>query len=116
MTTTRTAEHPITTNGTCEWCGRHGAKVWGVQPVGYRAAILLCYACRVRARHEDRDERAKLAAGMQPANCQKCGRASKALYNEGTAAYPYWICGTCQHRAARRINTKEMYGHGRRGY
>ena len=52
----------------------------------------------------------------QPAECAKCGRPRKALYNVGTAAYQYWICGTCQHRQERRINTKEMYGHGRRGY
>lgn len=26
------------------------------------------------------------------------------------------VCGTCAHRKARSVNTKEMYGHGRRGY
>lgn len=44
--------------------------------------------------------------------CDKCQRERKSLY-------PYsggnW-CGTCISREERRINTREMYGRGRKGY
>jgi len=48
--------------------------------------------------------------------CEKCGKPNKALRNTGTEDFPYWECGTCAHREARRQNTKDMYGRGRRGY
>ena len=51
-----------------------------------------------------------------PMPCEKCRRQHRTLYNAGSPDFPYWICGTCQHRETRRINTREMYGHGRRGY
>ena len=47
--------------------------------------------------------------------CDQCGRRRR-LITTGTEAYPVRRCGTCLHRQERRINTKEMYGHGRRGY
>lgn len=50
------------------------------------------------------------------AKCAKCGKPRKRLVNTGTDEFPYMICGTCYHREARRQNTKEMYGKGRRGY
>jgi hypothetical protein len=48
--------------------------------------------------------------------CQKCQRPNRQLTNAGSAEYPHMICGTCRHREERRINTREMYGRGRRGY
>ncbi len=48
--------------------------------------------------------------------CEKCGRYRKTLYRHGTGAYVSYWCGTCLARQARRINTREMYGRGRRGY
>jgi ribosomal protein L37AE/L43A len=44
--------------------------------------------------------------------CETCRRV-RTVY---PAAGGSWVCGTCQHREARRIDTKEMWGHGRRGY
>ena len=52
----------------------------------------------------------------QPTACQKCKRERKNLVNTGTEEHPYFICGTCLHREERRINTRERYGRGRRGY
>ena len=43
--------------------------------------------------------------------CERCGRYRR-LMDAGTRR----ICGTCIHREERRINTHEMYHHGRRGY
>ena len=43
--------------------------------------------------------------------CDQCGR-HRRLMDAGTRR----ICGTCIHREERRINTHEMYHHGRRGY
>jgi len=40
--------------------------------------------------------------------CEKCGRLRR-IKADG-------VCGTCLHREARRVNAREMYGHGRRGY
>jgi len=48
--------------------------------------------------------------------CNKCGRLRKSLVNDGTEEFPNMICGTCLSRKERAINTKEMYGKGRRGY
>lgn len=48
--------------------------------------------------------------------CDKCGRVRVTLVNDGSDMYPFWECGTCSHRRARRINTREMWGRGRRGY
>lgn len=47
----------------------------------------------------------------KPDLCDKCGRPAN-LYLKGVQ----WWCGSCLHREERRINTKEMYGKGRRGY
>ena len=44
--------------------------------------------------------------------CGKCGR-TRAVSNQSRGC---WVCGTCAHREARRVNCKEMWGHGRRGY
>ena len=48
--------------------------------------------------------------------CSKCGKHGRSVTNTGTQDYPVLLCGTCQHREARRINTREMWCHGRRGY
>jgi len=48
--------------------------------------------------------------------CEKCGKQSKTVQNTGTENFPYYECGTCRHRAARRTNTREMWGRGRKGY
>jgi hypothetical protein len=48
--------------------------------------------------------------------CEKCGRHRKTLYRHGTGEWASYWCGTCLAREARRINTREMYGRGRRGY
>ena len=48
--------------------------------------------------------------------CDQCGKHSHTLVSVGSEAYPRRICGSCHHREERRINTREMYGHGRRGY
>lgn len=53
----------------------------------------------------------KLTALARPdemGQCATCGRRRR-LDSDGQ-------CGTCWHREARRINTHEMWGHGRRGY
>jgi bacterioferritin-associated ferredoxin len=67
---------------------------------------------------EGRDAMAGLATPVPNGGvCQKCQRQHCAtLYNQGSDDYPSWQCGTCVNREARRINTKEMYRHGRRGY
>lgn len=51
-----------------------------------------------------------------PPPCSVCGTIRRRRTRTGTPEFPVWICGTCQHRQARRINTREMYGRGRRGY
>ena len=56
--------------------------------------------------------RAQLLTGT----CQKCRRASKTLLNIGTDSFPYLECGRCRHRRERSVNTREMWGRGRRGY
>lgn len=56
-----------------------------------------------------------LARPDEVGSCEKCGK-HKRLITTGTEAYPVRICGTCQHREERRVNTHEMYGYGRRGY
>ena len=56
-----------------------------------------------------------LARPDEVGTCDQCGR-HRRLITTGTEAYPVRICGTCLHRQERRINTKEMYGHGRRGH
>ena len=48
----------------------------------------------------------------QKSVCDKCGRERKQLHDYRGEKW----CGTCISREERRINTKEMYGHGRRGY
>lgn len=48
--------------------------------------------------------------------CWCCGRPNRVLVNTGTEDIPYYECGTCQHRHERRINAREMWGRGRRGY
>ncbi len=48
--------------------------------------------------------------------CEKCTRPRKTLYRHGTGEFAAYWCGTCLSREARRINTREMYGRGRRGY
>lgn len=40
--------------------------------------------------------------------CVKCGRRRRIVKD--------CQCGTCIHREERRVNTREMYGRGRRGY
>lgn len=54
--------------------------------------------------------------GEKRGECSKCHRPNRKLYNTGTVAHPYFICGTCQRREERRINTREMWGGGRPGY
>ena len=51
---------------------------------------------------------ASLARPDEMGDCSKCGRHRRIV-----AAGQ---CGTCHSREARRINTAEMWGHGRRGY
>jgi hypothetical protein len=48
--------------------------------------------------------------------CERCGRPRRTLYRHGTGEFASYWCGTCLAREARRINTREMYGRGRRGY
>lgn len=48
--------------------------------------------------------------------CEKCQRHNRHLRNMGTTQFPFWECGSCQHRRERGINTREMWGRGRRGY
>jgi hypothetical protein len=43
--------------------------------------------------------------------CVKCHKEKKTYRYQGGQ----W-CGTCISREERRINTREMYGKGRRGY
>ena len=52
-----------------------------------------------------------LARPDEVGTCAKCGR-HRRLYPTGSERQ----CGTCIHREERRINTREMYGRGRRGY
>lgn len=49
-----------------------------------------------------------LARPDEMGTCVKCERRRRIVHDG--------LCGTCSHRAARRINTHEMWGHGRRGY
>lgn len=49
------------------------------------------------------------------ASCERCGRV-RNLVNTGTFEHPFLECGTCIHRRERSINTREMWGKGRRGY
>jgi len=56
------------------------------------------------------------ALAPRPGVCEKCGRTRTTLINRGTDDSPSYWCGTCIHRDARRTNTREMYGRGRRGY
>lgn len=58
---------------------------------------------------------ASLARPDEMGTCDQCGRRRR-IYQVGTEDYPRQVCGTCQHREDRRVNTKEMWGHGRRGY
>lgn len=54
--------------------------------------------------------------------CDKCCLPRKTALASGVVCdtygnyRPYRLCGTCVHREERRINTREMYGRGRRGY
>lgn len=41
--------------------------------------------------------------------CAKCGKTRRIVTKTE-------ICGTCDHRESRRINSREMWGRGRRGY
>jgi hypothetical protein len=43
--------------------------------------------------------------------CDKCGRQRRLITTETARS-----CGTCLSREERRINTRELWGHGRRGY
>lgn len=45
-------------------------------------------------------------------NCWKCEKPKKTLRRRGQSLE----CGTCSHRETRAINTREMWGKGRRGY
>lgn len=56
-----------------------------------------------------------LARPDEVGECEQC-RRRRRLITTGTESYPTRICGTCLHREERRTNTREMYGHGRRGY
>ena len=56
-----------------------------------------------------------LARPEEVGTCDQCGRRRR-LITTGTEEYPVRKCGTCVHREERRINTREMLGHGRRGY
>lgn len=49
------------------------------------------------------------------ARCERCRRV-RDLINTGTIEHPFLECGTCMHRRERSINTREMWGRGRRGY
>jgi hypothetical protein len=84
-----------------EQCVRCGNTLGGFERMGSSG---VCNECL------DKDVR------EQPGACDKCERARKRLVNTGTADFPYWQSGTCLHREARRVNTKEMHGRGRRGY
>ena len=53
-----------------------------------------------------------LARPDEMGECMKCGRYRRLL----TAGASSRVCGTCLSREERRINTREMYGHGRKGY
>ncbi len=64
----------------------------------------------------DASEPADLQEPIPPETCDRCGRCRRELVNMGTRSFPYWECGTCLHRRARKHNTREMYGRGRRGY
>ena len=55
---------------------------------------------------------AALARPDEMGECDQCGRHRRLLDSGATRR----LCGTCLHREERRINTREMYGHGRRGY
>lgn len=57
----------------------------------------------------------RLARPDEMGVCARCGRRRR-LMTTGTPEYPERICGTCLHREERRINTKELWGRGRRGY
>jgi hypothetical protein len=48
-------------------------------------------------------------AHANPIACVKCGRIRTLVAETGK-------CGTCHHREERRINCREMWGHGRSGY
>lgn len=43
--------------------------------------------------------------------CEQCGRHRRLITTETTRT-----CGTCLSREERRINTRELWGRGRRGY
>lgn len=44
--------------------------------------------------------------------CGRCGRRRRLIDYYASLR----LCGTCVSREERRINTHELYGHGRRGY
>lgn len=44
--------------------------------------------------------------------CDKCKRERKKLYDYSQQRW----CGTCISREERRVNCREMWGRGRRGY
>lgn len=56
-------------------------------------------------------ERYAVDAKGKPMACDKCGRPRKLHDYDGHR----W-CGTCISRHERRINCREMWGRGRRGY
>jgi hypothetical protein len=61
---------------------------------------------RAQSRNRNRNG---TVTGLPP--CEKCGRPR----NLSAYAGQMW-CGTCINREERRINTREMWGRGRRGY
>ncbi len=87
-------------------CPRCHAQRVGIRTVEPRAPTPQVYGAHPRATWPD---------GQSKGVCWKCGQR-RQLYATGTPAFPWWECGTCTNREARRANTKEMYGHGRRGY
>lgn len=52
-----------------------------------------------------------LARPDEMGTCERCGRHRRLIMTETMRT-----CGTCLSREERRINTRKMYGHGRRGY
>ena len=58
----------------------------------------------------------EVAPMIAKGTCEKCGKPDRVLSNTGSNEFPYYECGTCIHREARRQNTREMHGHGRQGY
>ena len=74
--------------------------------------VQICATCdRLAAENIAAAQAERAAAKRAPvvkAICAKCGR-TRRIVADGQ-------CGTCLNREARRVNTHEMYGHGRRGY